>query len=206
MAKQLTGRQRSEAKRAITITNPSVCYYCKSTGLTSTDNFCPNCGFPQRGTQISMKRFINNIRNKHILLADQKKAISKARNILFALSGLFVLYAFVWAFADGEFSAVVLIAGLVISAIYLSLALWSRKHPFPAILSGFFFYTTLIVLMAIIDPASIFSGLMWKVIIIGAFYYGYKGVKDSEVLEKELEFIKKAKDLTIKDEMSEVPD
>ena len=58
---QITGRQKSEAKRMIVISNPSVCHYCKSKGLTESDKFCPNCGFPQRGSQALMKNFIWNI-------------------------------------------------------------------------------------------------------------------------------------------------
>ena len=72
MAK-LTGRQRSEARRQIVITNPSVCYFCKSIGLTETDNFCPNCGFPQRGGQMAMKKFIWNMPKGVCMYTQQSK-------------------------------------------------------------------------------------------------------------------------------------
>jgi hypothetical protein len=203
MAKQLTGRQRSEAKRQIVITNPSVCYYCKSTGLTETDKFCPNCAFPQRGGQTMMKKFIWNINNKHTLLADQKKAINKARNMLFGLSILFTLFSILLGVVT-EFNLVVLLTNLVVAGIYLGLGLWSRKNPFPAILTGFFLYITLIVINAVIDSGTIFQGLFMKGFVIAGFVYGYKGVKDSVILEKELESIKKAKDLTVSNEVSEM--
>ncbi len=203
MAKQLTGRQRSEAKRQIVISNPSVCYYCKSTGLTEADKFCPNCAFPQRGSQTIMKRFIWNINNKHTLLADQKKAINKARNMLFGLSILFILFSILLG-AITEFNLVVLITNFVVAGIYLGLGLWSRKNPFPAILTGFFLYITLLVSNAVIDTITIFQGLLMKGFVIAGFVYGYKGVKDSAILEKELESIKKAKDLTVPNEVSEM--
>lgn len=203
MAKQQTGRQRSEAKRQIVITNPSVCYYCKSTGLTEADKFCPNCGFPQRGGQTAMKKFIWNINNKHKLLDDQKKAINKARNMLFGLAILFTVFSILLGVVT-EFSLVVLLTNLVVAGIYLGLGLWSRKNPFPAILTGFFLYITLIVINAVIDPATIFQGLLMKGFIIAGFVYGYKGVKDSAILEKELESIKKAKDLTVSNEVPEM--
>ncbi len=203
MALQQTGRQRSEAKRQIVISNPSVCYYCKSTGLTETDKFCPNCAFPQRGSQTMMKKFIWNINNKHTLLADQKKAINKARNILFGLSILFTLFSILLGVIT-EFNLAVLLTNLVVAGIYLGLGLWSRKNPFPAILTGFFLYITLIVINAVIDPNTIFQGLLMKGFVIAGFVYGYKGVKDSAILEKELESIKKAKDLTVSNEVSEM--
>jgi hypothetical protein len=203
MAKQQTGRQRSEAKRQIVITNPSVCYYCKSTNLAESDKFCPNCGFPQRGGQTAMKKFIWNINNKHKLLDDQKKAINKARNILFGLALLFTVFSILFGVVL-EFNLVALLSSLVVAGIYLGLGLWSRKNPFPAILTGFFLYMTLIVVNGVIDPATIFQGLLMKGFIIAGFVYGYKGVKDSAILEKELASIKKAKDLTVSNEVSEM--
>jgi|GEM_PF-429905 len=203
MAKQLTGRQRSEARRQIVISNPSVCYYCKSTGLTDADKFCPNCAFPQKGSQTLMKKFIWNINNKHSLLVDHKKAINKARNILFGLAILFTLFSILLGVVI-QFKLVLLVTNLVIAGLYLSLGLWSRKNPFPAILTGFFLYITLIVINAVIDPGTIFQGFLMKGFVIAGFVYGYKGVKDSEILEKELESIKKAKDLTVPNDVSEL--
>ncbi|MBN8694004.1 MAG: hypothetical protein J0L69_12485 [Bacteroidetes bacterium] len=203
MSKQLTGRQRSEARRQIVISNPSVCYYCKSTGLTITDAFCPNCGFPQRGTQVQMKKFIWNINNKHVLLDKQKKAISKARNILFGLSILFFVFSLILGLGV-EFNLFILISNLIVSGIYLGLGFWSIKNPFPAILTGFFLYITLIVINAVFDPATLLQGALMKGFVIAGFIYGYKAVKESAALEKELESIKKAKDLNIPDEVSEL--
>ncbi|MBK6986475.1 MAG: zinc ribbon domain-containing protein [Bacteroidetes bacterium] len=200
---QITGRQKSEAKRMIVISNPSVCHYCKSKGLTESDKFCPNCGFPQRGSQALMKNFIWNINNKHTLLYKQKKAVSKARNILFVLSGLFAFFAILLGLLI-DTNMAILISNFVVSLIYLSLGLWSKQNPFPAILTGFFVYISLMVINAVIEPTTLLKGLFMKVIVIGAFVYGYKGVKESEELEKELESIKKAKDFTIPDELSEV--
>src|SRR5205814_3659332 len=113
---------RSEARRQINITNPSVCYYCKSTGLVEEDKFCPNCGFPQRGSQPLMKKFIWNINNKHALLADQKKAINKARNILFGLSILFILSSVLLGFT-GEFQLGIVLTNIIIAGIYLGIGL-----------------------------------------------------------------------------------
>lgn len=203
MANQQTGRQRSEARRQIVISNPSVCYYCKSTGLTDSDKFCPNCGFPQKGNQALMKKFIWNINNKHSILADQKTAINKARNILFGLAILFALFSILLGVVV-SFNLIVLITNLVVSGIYLGLGLWSRNNPFPAILTGFFLYITLIVINAAIDPTTIYQGIIMKGFVIAGFVYGYKGVKDSAILEKELESIKKAKDLTIANELSDM--
>jgi len=188
--------ERRQKKSEILIENLTTCYYCKSTGLNELDNFCPNCRFPQGGSQIKMKRFLNNVQKKKQLLGGQKKAVKKARNILYILAGLNLLYGLILGVMV-NFDIAVLIGSLIGAAIYFGLAVWSKNKPFAAILSGFFVYIVFNAIAAIGDPHTIYQGIIWKVIIISGFIYGYKGVKESEKLEKELKSIKQSKDLAI---------
>ncbi len=196
-------KQRIRQQSIIQIADLSKCYYCKSTGLKETDKFCPNCAFPQRGTQGEMKKFLWNIRNKKKLLEDQRKAINKARNILYILAGLNLLLGILMGIVLMK-DASVFIACVICAIVYALLGLWSTKNPFPAILTGFFFFIVIITLNAIVDPSTIMKGIIWKGIIIYGFVYGYKGVKKAEELEKELKSIKTAVDLNIPDEVQEL--
>ncbi|MDP4266278.1 MAG: hypothetical protein Q8880_02440 [Bacteroidota bacterium] len=192
--------KRLREKCHIVIEDYTKCHYCKSIGLTQDDTFCPNCGFPQRGTQTEMRNFIWNIRNKKLLLKEQKKAINKGRNILFILAGLNLLFGIV-LIVTGKINISVILGIMISAVIYFGLGIWSMKNPFPAILTGFFIYIVLSVIGAINDPKSILNGIIIKAFIIFAFIYAYLGVKDAEKLEKELESIKKAKDLNIENDM-----
>ena len=93
-----------------------------------------------------------------------------------------------------------LFGGILGAVIYTALAIWSYKKPFAAIVTGFLFYVTLIVISAIDNPVSIIQGIIWKVLIISAFVYGYKGVKESEKLTQELEDLSAGQDLNSSDE------
>lgn len=197
-SRQNISRNRGKSRSEIVINDLSKCYYCKSTGLTENDKFCPNCGFPQRGTQVVMKKFIWTINNKNKLLDEQKKAVNKAKNILFILAGLNLTFGLLLGIIIQE-NIGVLIAGVITAVIFFALGQWSKKNPFPAILSGLFVYIALNVINAISDPHTIYQGLILKIIIISGFIYGYKGVKDSKKLEEELDIIKKAKDLKIEE-------
>lgn len=183
--------ERLRKRNEITITDFSTCYFCKSTGLKEEDKFCPNCAFPQRGLQSEMQKFVWAFRNKKSLLEDQKRAIRKSRNILFALAGLNIIFAVVFGVLI-ENDIATLIIQLMVGGIYLGLGFWCMKKPFPAILSGFFVYIVFIVMNGIADPTTLYKGLLWKVIIISAFIYGYKAALQSAKLEKELENMKKA--------------
>lgn len=184
--------ERIRERNRIQIEDMSTCYYCKSTGLKEEDHFCYNCGFPQGGTQEEMKLFIWKIKNKEQLLVDKKKSVRKATNILYILAGLNLVIGLILGLVV-MVNVAVLIASLISAAIYLSLGLWSRKQPFPAILSGFFIYIAFNVLNAVIDPTTLYQGILWKVLIISSFIYGYKGVKDAKKIEEELQSVKNAK-------------
>jgi len=188
-------RERRLKQSEIVILDYSTCYYCNSTGLDERIKFCPNCRFPQRGTQIEMKLFFNAVRKKKQLLADKKKSINKARYLLYILAGLNLIVGIVLSVTEDS-GIVYLIGGLISAGIYLGLGIWSDKKPFAAILSGLFVYIVFNVINAIDDPHTIYKGLLLKLIIISGFIYGYKGVKDSESLEKELSALKESKDLS----------
>lgn len=187
-------------KSEIVITDLSTCYYCSSTGLKAEEKYCPNCRFPQQGTQLEMRRFLSQEREKKQLLEEHQKAIKNARMILFALAGLHVLYGVISSL-NGEFDLPTLIGSLIGAGIYFALAIWSKSKPFAAILSGFFVYIVFVVLAAIADPHTIYQGLLWKGIIVSGFIYGFKAVKDAEKLEAELKSSKEAKDLGQADAM-----
>ena len=194
-------KERIRQKSQIIINDLTTCYSCKSTGLAEKDVYCPNCAFPQRGTQAEMKNFMWKVNGKKKLLADQKKAINKARNILYILAGLNLLVGIITGFLP-SFNIAMLLSGIISAAIYFALGLWCRKQPFPAILSGFFVYIVFIAIAAISDPHTLYQGLFMKILVISGFVYGYKGVKDSKKLEIELELLKNAKDLSTENELS----
>jgi hypothetical protein len=199
-------RERLRKKREIVIQDLSKCYHCKSTGLTETDKFCPHCGFPQRGSKQEMWQFIRGMKQKDNLLRGHRKAVNKARNTLYFLSVATMVAGLVFGLIAKEKQGAIIITYLVIALVYLVLALWCKTNPFPAILSGFFLYIVLIVIGAIDNPRTLYNGLLIKIFIISAFIYGYKGVKEAEKLEKELETLKTSVDLNHTNALPELPE
>ncbi|MFO0356184.1 MAG: hypothetical protein ACK50A_04455 [Sphingobacteriaceae bacterium] len=195
MTRKITGRQKSEARRKIVITNPSICYYCQSTGLTQDDLNCPNCGFPQRGSQVAMKRFIWNVNNKHILLDDYINAIDKARYILISISVLCLVMAFLFLKSDDR---ILQFSFILTSLIYILIWHWSKSKPRQAILTGLIVYVVFLIVSGVFDPSSISKGGFGKIYILVGLYFGYKSIKKGLSLLAELETIKKAVDLNIR--------
>jgi len=167
----------------------SSCKYCKSTGLNEDDKFCFNCRFPIGNDDREKRRYFYGVKLRTDKITKKKKAIKKARNILFILAGINFLYGIIMGMlvhTDG----LVLIVSLIGTGIYFSLGMWSRAKPFPAFLTGFYIFIVFTAMAVIEDPHTIYRGLLWKGIIIYAFVAGYKAVKDSVVLENELDKLK----------------
>lgn len=69
----------------------------------------------------------------------------------------------------------VLIVNLILSVTMLVLAWWSKIKPLPAILIATAIYASVQVIGAIIDPSTIFQGIIIKAVIIAVLVRGIKG-------------------------------
>lgn len=164
--------------------NESV--FCKSCyeKVNETDAFCDNCGYPLKGSETEQQDFIVNRTYKEIDLEEYTKQIKKAGMTLYLIAA-FMLLGGVILYATSKETAI-LIGSVIISGLFVSLGFWSRKKPLAAIVSGAALYAILIILSAIENPLSIVSGIIWKILIIGAFIRGIKAAIDAEKVKKEL--------------------
>jgi hypothetical protein len=160
-------------------TNENSCSFCKKEMTPPDAVFCNHCGHPENGTdqqraQFFAKRAVN--KTKHI---DADKKIKSARNTLFILSGILGVFGFFLYFSTNDI--VTLGANLLISFIYLALGFWSKEKPMIALLVGLLLYVTLVVISAIVDPTSLYRGILWKILIItflGKGLYSANAVKN----------------------------
>lgn len=155
-----------------------VCSFCKIE-IKKDVVYCPNCGHPENGTDKERAQFFAKRamqKNKNI---DAGQKIKSARNTLFVLSGLVIVFGFVMYSSSG--STIELAMNFFVAFIYLALAFWSEKKPFIALLVGLLLYITLIAVSAIIEPLSLVKGFIWKIIIIS--YLG-KGLYSANELRK----------------------
>ncbi|MBW4889504.1 hypothetical protein KXQ82_07250 [Mucilaginibacter sp. HMF5004] len=165
----------------------ALCGACYHT-INDADAFCDSCGYPVKGTLEQQQAFVDNKMVKEIDLEDYNAKIKNAGNKLFWVAGIFAISGFA-LYATGnnaEEKTNTLIGCLIISLIFVALGAWSRKKPLAALISGAALYGIVLILGAIENPLSIISGIIWKVIIIGAFIKGIKAAIEADKLKKEL--------------------
>jgi len=160
--------------------------FCNScnTAVSNADAFCNNCGYPLHGTEQEQMDFISNRTYKEIDLEDYNKQIKKAGMALYLIAAFALLWGIILYATSKELA--ILLGSLIICIIFVALGAWSRRKPLAAILSGAALYAILIILSAIDNPITIVSGIIWKVLIIGAFIRGIKSAIEAEKIKKEL--------------------
>jgi hypothetical protein len=166
---------------------PVLCGACFK-HVTGEDSFCDGCGYPLKGTEQEQKYFISVRDAKEIDLESALKKIKRAGHVLYWVAGGTLLMGLIIAFTSTvpEERANLLIVNTILAAVYAGLGFWSQKKPFAGIISGFALYMIILILNAIINPLSIASGIIIKIIFIGYFINGIRSVIEAEKLKKEL--------------------
>ena len=157
--------------------SPIACPHCQSENPDGAE-FCEQCGKAVPSSTPSGPRVVSGevIAATSIgqnLQADLlRKAAGKAAGALFIVAGLTVLGG-VLLYALGKrlgLSAsdlnATLIVNLVLAGIFAALGFWARVNPLPGAIVGLVLFVSILVLNAVLDPASIVAGWLVKIIVV----------------------------------------
>lgn len=103
-------------------------------------------------------------------IAENERKLKNAGIWLFGVAVLLAISAAVTYIPNTQYIEFIIDASMPL--IFVGLGIWSRTKPYEAILTGLILFTLIIVLSAIADPSSIFSGILWKVLIYSALIKG----------------------------------
>lgn len=166
-----------------------TCENCQH-GNSPDVKFCPNCSYPIAGSQEEKSLFrMRIVRNKE-LIRQAKDKIQTAKIIMYVLAGLTFLIGLIQGFGQDDFSG--LIINTTVALLYLIMIAWADKNPFAATLSVFILYLTINLVNAVFEPATLFSGIIMKIIVIGGLIKGISSAKEAQDSLNELEKVKAA--------------
>jgi len=157
---------------------PAHCGYCAKDLADASVKYCPYCGYPQNGTEEERGVFLREKGREQQRASIGEDHVKKARNALFWVAGLNMIPYLILG------QAVYIAVGLVISLIFVGLALWSKRQPYPAILTALALYVLLNVLAAIEDPLNIIRGIIVKVLVLSALFYALRSMKQGTMESK----------------------
>jgi hypothetical protein len=99
------------------------------------------------------------------------KLARQARVVLIVLA--VIQFVFTWIlWLDKVPDMLSLRTTAAIGLLFAGLAVWARKEPLPAVLLGLGFYGVGVVAAAVVEPATLTSGLAGKAVVAVLFYNG----------------------------------
>jgi len=155
--------------------------------INPADQFCQKCGFPLKGSDADQQIFIYRRGFRKVELTALGKKIKSAGTTLYVLAGIFLLYSLGYFFVNRpENSAtVILITYTIVAVIFLLLGIWSQKKPVASIISGMVLYVLIQLMAAIENPVNLFSGIIFKIIIISYLIKGLASAMEAEKIRKQ---------------------
>lgn len=154
---------------------PLTCYCCNES-YNETDKFCEHCGYPFQASPEEQKQFSINYTTLNFEKDIVKHRVREARIVLLILAIFTAISAIVFLIIHS--SLLLLIINLILAGLYAGLSFWAKKKAFAALLTGGLIYVSVITLNAFVEPESIASGIIFKVIFIVMFikasYGAYK--------------------------------
>ncbi|HYG14791.1 MAG TPA: hypothetical protein VEC12_03490 [Bacteroidia bacterium] len=160
------------------LTNPEnefllTCRCCNTT-VTDEEIFCPECKFPLKGTEAEQGKHIGRYIVGITEEKEAQKSINQGRYILFGAAALHVIAGVVAADKRDD-NAIGFVIGVMMGIILAGLGFWSEKNPYAAFLAALIIFFSINILAFVINPASLFSGFIFKIIIVLFLLFGLQG-------------------------------
>ena len=144
---------------------------------------------------------INNEHNTETIFSEQEfsmegydKHIRQARTTLFVAAGILLLNAII-LFSKYPFDIEVMWLDYLLWTCYIggciALAFWTKKKPYYAIIGGLILIGVFILINAIIEPKTIYSGLIFKVVVILYLFKALGNARDAQQMKEQFDNNKK---------------
>ncbi len=142
--------------------------------MAEDQKFCVNCGYPEGGTEQQQSSYHARRVLKKRRGTEASKKIRSGRNSLFVIAAFTLAIGVFYFIRYGDNAT--LITNAILAIIYMVLGFWSQKRPLIALILGLLVYLTTIVLNGILEPETIYKGIIIKVLII---LYLSKGINSA---------------------------
>ena len=161
----------------------NTCKTCK-TEYETMPEICSNCGFPFKGTDKEKSHFVAHQILKKNIIKTTKESIKKARTVLFLIGGFNILIP-LFKYLNGQYDGIMLFLSIIIGLIFLLFGFTAKYKPFISILIPLSLLSIFYLLITIIDPTTLFNGIIWKFIFLGSMIYSLNSIIKSEKIKKE---------------------
>jgi ribosomal protein L37E len=163
-----------EEAAAAAVKDPNTCQQCLKAVLAAGQKFCAQCGFPQGGTEEEKTAYHRKKAMARVDGEERDKRVKSARNVLFLVAALNMLPYLMTK--NGH----VIVVGLIISLLYVGMAIWAKHKPFPALLTALVLFVAINLFAMIEDPHNIYRGVLMKFFAVSALVYALRAIQRAD--------------------------
>jgi hypothetical protein len=162
------------------------CKICK-TAIKEEIDICNVCKYPLKGTDKEQARYIAKqvIQKSDVLESIER--LKKSRIILFVLGAFYIIAPFTPLVKTN--SSFDLIFNIVLGLIFVGFGFLTFKKPKIALAIPLSLTVLFYLILLLINPMYLFTGLLWKMIVLMGLGYGYFSVRKSDKILKENEYL-----------------
>ncbi|MCH3882854.1 MULTISPECIES: hypothetical protein [Tenacibaculum] len=155
-----------------------ICLACKNESTQSVDN-CIKCDFPFNGSEQEKSKHIGQFIMKKGVVYDTDESLGRSKKII-SIIALFNTIFLIFGLYNGQIDILNIILNLIVIFIFIWCAITIKKNPFEKTLIPLILFISIIILNFIINPNTLFQGILWKIIFIGSLSYSMYLVKSTE--------------------------
>lgn len=164
----------------------SHCRICKTDG-DDLDAFCKVCNYPLKGTKQEQASFGAKFIIQKGDIKDSFEYLKKARILLFILGAIMIIMPLLPFFYSPN--KIVLIINIVIGLFFIGCGVLSIKKPKMGLLIPLITVMSYYLLLLIFSPYDLWTGILWKTIIVVILSYGYFSVRKADKILKKYKYI-----------------
>lgn len=139
--------------------------------------YCTNCGAVLQASQQEVYK--QKFQYNHYLLFKAQAAVTAARVVLYVMAS-FLSIGILFVFAEGNRKYLLVLMAVIFSTLFFSLALWSRKNPFSALLTAFIIlvsFCAVNIFRSLTASFTTFSGFTGMLIYLALLVIVLRGVQ-----------------------------
>ncbi len=163
-----------------------TCKVCK-TELNEQELICNICKYPIQGTEKEQASFIAKQIIQKGDVEDSIEQLNKSRWILFGLGALYVVGPFTPLMSSTSAAAIVI--SILLGFVFIGFGFLTFRKPKIALLIPLGMTLFYYFILLLINPFLLWSGFLWKMVVLIGLGYGYSSVSKSEKILKENKYL-----------------
>lgn len=162
------------------------CKICK-TEINDESAFCKICKYPLKGTEQEQASYISKQVMQKSDVEESIERLKKSRNILFAVGAFYIVAQFTPLMSTP--STFEMIFSLLLGMLFVGFGFLTFKKPKLALVIPLSLTILYYIVLLLINPLYLWTGILWKMIVLLGLGYGYISVKKSDKILKENEYL-----------------